>query len=116
MSLITIAGVVLPAPSQYKTGFQDLTKMDRNARGTMIGEFVARKVKIEMSWAYINASDLVSIFTAIDPLFFSVTYLDQQTNTVKVGTFYKGDRSVPLLDFLSDVPRYKDFAFNIIER
>ena len=116
MALITVESVALPPPSGYSAIAQDVGKWERNARATMIGEFIARKVKIEMSWNFINANDLSTILTAIDPLFFSVTYLDSQTKTYKTGTFYKGDRTMPLYDFLSDVPRYSGFAVNLIER
>jgi hypothetical protein len=116
MSLISVGGVALPTPSGYKSGIQDLTHSERNARGTMISEFIARKYKIEMVWNFMEADDLSTLLTAIDAQFFSVTYLDQMTNTYKTGTFYKGDRSIPLFDFLSEVPRYKEVGVNFIER
>lgn len=114
--LITIEGLVLPAPSTYKAAQQDFTKILRNARGTMIGEFISRKVKIEMSWNYINESNLSAILNAVDPLFFNVTYWDEKDLIYKTDLFYKGDRNIPLLDRISDVRRYKEFAFNIIQR
>lgn len=116
MALVNVGGVNLPAPSAYSAIAQDIGKWERNARATMIGEFIARKAKIQMSWKYLNQNDLSTILNAIDPLFFSVTYLDEQTQTYKTGTFYKGDRTMPLYDFMNDVPRYSDFTVNLIER
>jgi hypothetical protein len=114
--MITIEGVDLPAPSSYLTSQQDFTKILRNARGTMIGEFISRKAKIEMSWNFITEDNMSLILNAIDPLFFNVKYWDSKTKAYRTSLFYKGDRTSPLLDRLSDVNRYKDFAFNIIER
>lgn len=116
MALISVGGVALPTPSGYSSGIMDLTHSERNARGTMISEFIARKYKIEMVWNFIEADELSALLTAIDEQFFTVEYLDQKTNTYKTGTFYKGDRTIPLFDFLSEVPRYKEVAMNFIER
>lgn len=82
----------------------------------MIGEFISRKAKIEMSWNYINGDNLAAILNAIEPLFFNVTYWDQKTKAYKTSLFYKGDRTIPLMNSLASTPEYKDFAVNLIER
>ena len=46
MALITISGVALPTPSEFQVGYQDISKAERNANGTMIIERVAVKRKL----------------------------------------------------------------------
>lgn len=116
MALLNISGVDLPTPSDLKVGIQDIVKAERNTKGDMIKEHIATKGKLELSWSYLSAADLALIFTAVMPNFFSVTYLDPQTNTMRTGTFYSGDRNAGMIDFKNGIARYKDIKFNLIER
>ena len=94
----------------------DLSKAERNARGTLIIERIATKRKIEMSWRYLSKEDLSRLFKMVSPVFFRVDYIDPQENAWKTGTFYAGDRHVGALDYRNGSIRYKDINFNIIER
>ena len=114
--MIKINGVVLPTPSDYQIGIMDLSKAERNARGTMIIERIATKRKIELEWSYLSKDDLSRVLRLVSSVFFTVEYIDPQENTWKTGTFYAGDRRVGALDYRNGVIRYKDINFNIIER
>lgn len=116
MALIKISGVEIPTPSDYSVGIQDINKVERNARADMIGERIATKRKIELSWKTLTPSQLSIVLNLVAPLFFSVEYLDPMTNGVKVGTFYAGDRNCSMLSFVNGAPKYRDLKFNIIER
>lgn len=115
MALITINGVSIPTPSEYSLGILDISKLERNANGTMIGERIATKRKIEMKWNYLSKGDLTLILNSVSNLFFAVTYEDPINGQVS-GTFYSGDKKCGMIDFLNGVPRYKDISFNLIER
>lgn len=114
--MIKIDGVEIPTPSDCKVGIQDLSKAERNAKGTLIMERISTKRKLEMSWKYLSREQLQQILNAVAPVFFTVEYPDPQTNAPRSGTFYAGDRSVPMLDHRNGTPRWKDLAFNVIER
>lgn len=114
--MIKINGVVLPTPSDYQIGIMDLSKAERNARGTMIIERIATKRKIELSWNYLSKDDLSRVLRLVSSVFFTVEYIDPQENTWKTGTFYCGDRTAGALDYRNGVIRYKDIKFNLIER
>ncbi|MDD9266048.1 DUF6711 family protein [Paenibacillus sp. GCM10023248] len=117
MALLTIDGVEMPTPSDLTVSHQDLTKDPmRNTNGLLITEFIARKVKLELSWKFLDAEQMSQILNAIDPFYFEVTYIDPKTNSPATKTFYKGDRKMPMLDFIDGTPRYKDVAFNVVER
>lgn len=114
--MIKIDGVEIPTPSDFRVGHQDILKAERNAKGTLIAEFIARKVKLEFSWRYLTNAEMQLVLNAIDPLFFTVEYPDPKENGMKTLTFYKGDRNVAALDYIDDQIRWKDFKFDVIER
>lgn len=116
MALITVNGVALPSPSEMSVGVMDLSKAERNANGLMLIERIATKRKLEMTWAYLTRDQIRDLLLAVSPVFFNVTYPDPQTDTMKTGTFYVGDRNMGVLDYFGEVPRYKDFGMNFIER
>lgn len=116
MSFIEIDGVVVPTPSDFGVGIQDISKAERNANGTMIIERIATKRKLELNWLFLTRSEVSQILKAVSPVFFSVKYMDPEDDVMKTGTFYCGNRSTGMIDFRNGVPRYKDVKFNLVER
>ncbi|MCA0754902.1 hypothetical protein KP806_07555 [Paenibacillus sp. N4] len=116
MALLSINGVPMPDPATYIVTIQDITKAERNARGSMIKELIATKDKIELSWIYLSPTELSTLLTAVGANFFEVTYLNPKTNSSRTATFYAGDRTAPALDFINGVMRYKDVKMNFIEK
>ena len=114
--MIKIDGVVIPSPSDYIVGIMDLSKAERNARGTMIIERVTTKRKLELAWKYLSKVQLSDLFNRVSPVFFEVEYIDPQDNGIKSGTFYAGDRKAGAIDFINGNIRYKDISVNLIER
>jgi hypothetical protein len=116
MALITINGVSIPTPSEMTVGIMDVSKAERNSNGLMLMERITTKRKLEFNWSFLTSGQLSSLLTLVVPVFFSVTYPDPQLGSNRTGTFYVGDRNLGVLDYYSEVPRYKDVAFNFIER
>ncbi|WP_243175525.1 DUF6711 family protein [Clostridium gasigenes] len=116
MSLISINGVEISTPSDYKVSIMDINKAERNARGDIIIERITTKRKIELAWKYLSKEDLSNLFNLVSGTFFSVDYIDPQDGNNRSGTFYAGDRSSGALDFMNGLIRYKDIKFNLIER
>ncbi|MEH7503293.1 DUF6711 family protein [Neobacillus drentensis] len=116
MALISVGGVDLPTPSDYGVGVQDISKAERNALGNMLIERITTKRTVDISYSYLDASDLSTILQAVSPTFFNLTYLDPVTNSNRTASFYCGDRSMGMISFINNVPRYKDLKFTLIER
>lgn len=116
MALITVNGTVLASPSEMTVGVMDLSKAERNTNGLMLIERIATKRKLEFTYSFLNDYELRQILSAISPVFFTVTYPDPLTGATRTGTFYVGDRNMGVLDYYNGIPRYKDIAFNFIER
>lgn len=116
MSLISINGTALPTPSGLIVDTDDITNAERNASGTMIIELIATKRKLELTWANIKNSDMITVRGLIESnVTMSATYIDPNTGTTRTGTFYKGDRSAGLLRYWYGEVYWKDFKFNLIE-
>jgi hypothetical protein len=115
MALITIGGEALPTPTEFQIGYQDISKAERNANGKMMIERIATKRKLFLTYSYLTESDLAFILRKVAPAYFSVTYVDAQTQTKKSGSFYCGDRNVGFVDYIKEKPRYKELTFNLIE-
>jgi hypothetical protein len=116
LALITVGGVVLPTPTDYAVDIMDISKAERSARGEMLIERIATKRKISLSYSFLTASGLSNILNAVAPTYFNVTYLDPQTNGLRTGSFYCGDRTTGMQDYFNGIPRYKDVKFDLIER
>lgn len=116
MALITIGGIAIPTPTEYSIGVMDISKAERNANGTMIIERITTKKKITIKYAYLLGHEVSSILEAITPTYYNVTYLDPVTNTYRTSSFYCGDRNMGMIHIHDGEPRYKDLAFDLIER
>lgn len=114
--MIKINGVEIPTPSDYTVGIMDISRAERNAKGTLIMERIATKRKIEMRWNYLEKDRLSHLLKLVSSVFFQVEYIDPQENNWKSGTFYVGDRKIGVFDYRDGNIRYKDIQFNIIER
>jgi hypothetical protein len=114
--LLTIGGEPMPTPSEMNISYMDLSKAERNANGLMIIERITTKRKLEIKYTYLNSADLSKLLNAVSPTFYNVTFLDVKTGTYQTASMYCGDRSVGWLDYIDDIPRYKDLSFDLIER
>lgn len=110
-----VNGVKIPTPSTLRTGIMDISKAERNAKGTMIIERVATKRKLEMTWRHLNEQELSQLLTLISEPNFSVEYLDPQLNKKRTGRFYVGDRNMGMYSYCNGKPIWTDIGFNFIE-
>lgn len=114
--MIKIDGVKIPDPSTYQIGIMDLSKAERVATGEIVIERIATKRKIELTWRHLKKEELSTLLTRVSPVFFQVEYLDPESDEIKRGTFYCGDRGAQSIDYRNGKMRYKDIKFNLIER
>lgn len=114
--MLKINGVDIPTPTDLQVGIMDISKAERNARGTMIIERVTTKRKLELGYVFMRKEDLSRLLNMVNQVFFNVEYIDPQSNQRRTGTFYVGDRTVGALDFINGNIRYKDIKLSLVER
>jgi hypothetical protein len=119
--MIKINGIQIKTPNDLDIEHYNLTKSGRVASGLMTMELVAKKVKLNLSYAFLEGPDLVTIKNIIDgtKMFFDVTYYDdngvQKTVKCYSGAIkYKKFRSSHKDTFNGWY--WKDVEFALIER
>lgn len=114
--MIKIDGVTIPSPTEFTVGIQDISKAERNARGTMIMEIIATKRRIDLTWNHLTRQEYQQLLTLVSPTFFLVEYPDPQTGNMRTGTFYVGDRTIGGMVFIDGEMKWRDCKFPLIER
>ena len=122
MAYISINGTALARPPMTVTpSYNDLSSENsgRNAAGEMLKDRIATKVKLELEWSGLTASQAASILTAIlTDIFFSVTYQDPKTNANRTITCYAGDPQleVAYIDPITNKPFYRSMKISLIQK
>lgn len=96
MTILSIDGVALPTPNEYKVALSDLDSEDtgRTENGLLIRSRVRAGVaKISVAWAGLSTADCAAILNAIAPDRFAVAYF---FGSVQTAQMYAGDRGVTL--------------------
>lgn len=113
-----IAGVTIKNPDTFKIERYNVTTMRRLANADMVGELIAKKIKLYYTYEAISGYDLDRILDAIwntNSIFFPVTYMENgRTYTI---TAYAG--AIP-----AELHRagkttnwvWKNVSFNVIQR
>ena len=117
MAFLEIGGVAVKTPSTFTVGIQDISAPDsgRDINGLMHKGKIGEKRTIALGWKYLRSSELRAIVNAFQASeYFQVTYYDPTSATQLTKTFYLGDRSAPMYNFMLDL--YEGLTFNIIER
>ena len=120
-ALVTIGATELPNPSTYNVGIQDIVSENsrRNANGKLIADRIAQKVTLELGWKYLTNAQYVAILALFSAFFFSVTYHDPTTGTIRTKTFYVSDRKSGIFKYNSNtnsITGWESVSFNIIEQ
>lgn len=113
--MIKINNSTIPAPVSYAPNLMDITNGERNSKGTMFIDLVAKKWKLELSWGVLTQEELTEILQALEAqITFSVTFIDLYGKE-QTKTFYKGDRKAGALLYKEGKVIWKDFSVNLIE-
>lgn len=114
--MINIADITVKTPSELTIGLYDITEAERNAKGAMLIDFIARKYKLELTWSYLTQSELTALLNALQKsITFMVTFIDPLTGNNINKTCYCGDRTIPLLRYQNGVAEWQNFKVNLIE-
>lgn len=117
MANFTVNGREIKNPSTFKIERYNVTNMERLANADMVGDLIAKKIKLYYTYDAITASELDNILEAIwetDDLFFEVTYMyqgEQRSATCYVGSIPSELHSAKSKEWV-----WKNVTFNLIER
>lgn len=88
----------------------------RTAGGKMVGDIVAYKMKLQITWPPLNRTQAALIDSAVSPSFFSVTFTNPAQNSRTTKTFYAGTPSYPVYSYVDGVKTYNGITVDIIEQ
>lgn len=118
MARIKIDGVTMP-PIQSLTIDKERiwsNKTGRTANGTMKGDIVAYKDKLNIVFIPLSDEEATLLENAIHPAFFEVTYQNPGTGKTRTATFYTNSPSYPVYSYADGLPRYVGVGVNFIEQ
>lgn len=117
---LNINGWTPPAPKEsgFIIGKEPIWSQNtaRVASGLMVGDIIATKITLEISWAKLNQSQLSALNDAVrTKAFFPVTYCDEYGNS-ETKSFYCAPNSFTRKVYTKDDIKYSDVSIRLIER
>lgn len=115
-----IDGAVMPEPKQ---GGITITKekiwsknTGRATNGSMVGDVIAIKTKMQVSWNILSGEQVAVLDAALEPAFISVYFKDPRLNAYTTKTFYAGTPTYPVYSYATGLPEYVGCAVDLIEQ
>ncbi|HFU4173945.1 TPA: DUF6711 family protein [Streptococcus suis] len=116
MSRLIINGVTVVPPKSFQVAINDVDgDTGRNANGDMVRDRITTKRKLECEWGMLTQAEMALIQSAVQPVFFSVSYPDPILGQTS-KTFYVGDRTAPAYSFTEKFKPWSGLKFNLVER
>lgn len=93
-TLVSVAGVALPEPSEYSGNTSTLVDSARNVSGYAVGSVVRNDVaKVELKWRYLTTQQWSGVLRLFKTSFYNdVTFFDQTEGDYATRTMYVSDR------------------------
>ena len=111
--LIQIGGLVLREMVGYKVNYSKLWKdADRNMNGDISSTLIGIFPNIEAETMPLNQSQAQTLCAALDQAYFSATFWDPASNSLKTAQYYASDYSLTLLSRTSGM--YGSVEFTIV--
>ena len=117
--VIRINDKALPTPDGVSISKNKIWSKNagRTAAGYMVGDIVARKYKIEISYTTLTAAQVQEITAACDTdAFVRCIFKDPYTNALKEIEVYGGDISLAVKQYYVDNTLYNGLKISMIER
>ena len=121
MSILQINKLEIADPMTLTWDVYDLDSEDgagRNQEGLMFRDRVAVMRKFNCSWGPLDPYEMSVLLKSMDDVFFTIRYPDAHDGGYREGTFYVGDRSVPMYMWNNEKQKFlwEGLSANFIER
>lgn len=118
MAILKINGKAIMDPSKmsYTISDMDSDETFRSLTGELIRDRITTKVKLECSWNAMDVTSMSTLLTAMQDVFFQLTYFDAKAGKELTKTFYVGDRTASIYSVIDGKIVYQSFSANFIER
>lgn len=118
MDVLTIDGVVMPPVKSLTITREPIWSKNagRGADGTMIGDIIAQKMKLQITFVPLSDEQAASLDAAILPAFFSTKFRNPCTGKMETKTMYAGTPTYPVYSYVNGLPRYQGVGVNLVEQ
>lgn len=107
----------MPIPSAI--GFEDevlwSSNTGRSSNGETNGDIIDYKKKIKLTWDLLSKEEMMILKQALKPAFFTVTYLDDEDDTFKTITCFRGNISSSVYSY-AFTHTYKDVSVDLTQK
>lgn len=109
--------ITLPEPKALTTEYNKIwsSNTGRLDSGYFVGDLVAIKRKLDISWGPMNRTDAQKVLTAVNSKFVTIQYNNETSATPVQGEFYWGDVSCEFYNLTVDA-LLSGCSCNAIER
>lgn len=88
----------------------------RTAGAKMVGDIIAFKTKLKITWPMLSRERVAAIDAAITPAFFNVTFTDPRSNSRKTQSFYAGTPTYAVYSYAKGLKTYNGVGVDLIEQ
>jgi hypothetical protein len=88
----------------------------RTASGKMVGDVIAIKTKMEITFPPLSGEQVMKLDAALEPAFIEVYFKDPRKNAYTTKTFYAGTPSYPVYSYAKKLPEYVGVAVDLVEQ
>lgn len=115
---IKIGGVEMPPLKELTITREPIWSKNtgRSANGTMIGDIVAYKTTLKITFVPLSDSQAAVLAAATRPAFFNVKYHDPEDNAERTSRMYASSLPCPVYSYVDDLPRYVGTTISLIEK
>ena len=111
--LIQIGSLTLTELVKYEVNYSKLWKdADRNMNGDVSASFIGVFPNIDAETTPLTRTQVVTLCTALDQPYFSMTFWDPSSNSQKTRQYYASDYKITLLSRISGM--YGSVEFSVI--
>lgn len=111
--LIVIGGLTLTELVKYEVNYSKLWKdADRNMNGNVSATFIGVFPNIDVETPPIKKTQVAAICSALDQPYFTLTFWDPATSSLKTAGYYASDYKITLMNRLSGM--YANVSFSVI--
>lgn len=108
-----INGTSLPKLRGYSVTRSKLfTEAGRNMAGTLKATYIALFPKIKLEFSPTTATEMATLAGLLDNPFFTLSWYDATSQTVKSGSYYASDFETPVLDMQREL--YNGFSVSLV--
>lgn len=111
--LIIIGGLTLTELVKYEVNYSKLWKdADRNMNGDVSATFIGVFPNIDAETTPLTRAQVVTLCSALDQSYFSMTFWDPASNSQKTRNYYASDYKITLLNRISGM--YGTVEFSVV--